>query len=213
MVLRPAGSGLPNLVVRAEVLRSVPRFRPQSPAGDSERTGPPALDLSSVFAPGTMLTLRTSPFELFDRLEQQLSQQLHGSERVPSAEVHETQEAYEVVLELPGVDKEAINVRATDRTLVISAERRCQRQRPLAGGEEPAAAAGEQPEVGAAAAGPTALDGQLLSEFHYGTWSRSFRFPAVIDRDNLQARYRDGLLTVTAPKAQKVTTVRVAVEA
>jgi HSP20 family protein len=146
-----------------------------------------------------MLTLRPSPFDLFDRLEQRLSQQLHGGERVPAAEVLETPEAYEVVLELPGVDKEAINVRATDRTLVISAERRSQRQRPL-----PAAHEG-----GAEAA---AEEGPLLSEFHYGTWSRSFRFPAAIDRDQLQARYRDGLLTVTAPKAQKVSTVRVNVE-
>jgi HSP20 family protein len=146
-----------------------------------------------------MLTLRQSPFDLFDRLEQQLSQQLQGSERLPAAEVHETPEAYEVVLELPGVDKDAINVRATDRTLVISAERRSQRVVP--DGE-----ASESSEAGDQAS-------PLLSEFHYGTWSRSFRFPAVIDRDRLQARYRDGLLTVTAPKTQKVTTVRVNVEA
>jgi HSP20 family protein len=155
-----------------------------------------------------MLTLRSSPFELFDHLEQRLSQQLQGSERVPAAEVQETPEAYEVVLELPGVDKEAINVRATERTLVISAERRSQRQRPLpsaaaAGGE--AAPAADRPEA-------AAEEGPLLSEFHYGTWSRSFRFPVAIDRDRLQARYRDGLLTVTAPKAHKVTTVRVNVE-
>ncbi|TVS01516.1 MAG: Hsp20/alpha crystallin family protein [Cyanobium sp. PLM2.Bin73] len=147
-----------------------------------------------------MLTLRQSPFDLFDRLDQQLSQQLsqqlQGSERLPAAEVHETPEAYEVVLELPGVDKDAINVRATDRTLVISAERRTQRVVP----EAEASASGDQPSP-------------LLSEFHYGTWSRSFRFPAVIDRDQLQARYRDGLLTVKAPKTQKVTTVRVNVEA
>jgi HSP20 family protein len=38
--------------------------------------------------------LRTfSPLEQFDRLEQQLSQQLHSAERVPAAEVHESPEA------------------------------------------------------------------------------------------------------------------------
>jgi HSP20 family protein len=144
----------------------------------------------------TMLTLRTSsPFELFDRIEQQLSQQLQTAERVPAAEVHETAEAYAVVLELPGVDKGAIDVKATDRTLVISAERRSQRSQPA------------EPEAGEAAARP------LVSEFRYGTWSRSFRFAAPIDRDQLQARYRDGLLTVTAPKANTATTVSVQVEA
>jgi len=139
-----------------------------------------------------MLTLRpSSRFDLIDRIEQQLSQQLHSAERVPAAEVHDTAEAYEVVLELPGVDKAAIDVKATDRTLVISAERRNQRELP---------------------AEPARTSGPLLSEFRYGTWSRSFRFPQPIEREQLQARYRDGLLTVTAPKAQKVSTVSVSVE-
>ena len=52
----------------------------------------------------------------------------------------------------------------------------------------------------------------LLSEFRYGTWSRSFRFPQPIEREQLQAVYRDGLLTVTAPKAHKVSSVTVHVE-
>lgn len=138
-----------------------------------------------------MLTVRsTSPFQLFDRLEQQLSQQLQGAERIPAAEVHETSEAYAVVLELPGVDKDAITVQATERTLVMTAERR----NPRAQEAEPA-------------------DGtSLLSEFRYGTWSRSFRFPQAIEHEQLQARYKDGLLTVTAPKAQKVSSVTVQVE-
>ena len=150
-----------------------------------------------------MRTLRSSsPFELFDRLEHQLSQQLHSAERVPAAEVHETPEAYELVLELPGVDKAAIEVKATDRTVVISAERRNLRQQPAS------------PEAGsdAEAAASNLAPAPLLSEFRYGTWSRSFRFPQPIDRDQLQAVYRDGLLTVTAPKAQTVSSVTVKVE-
>jgi HSP20 family protein len=151
-----------------------------------------------------MLTLRTSsPFELFDHLDQQLSQQLQSAERVPAAEVHETPEAYEVVLELPGVDKAAISVKATERGLLISAERCSQRQLP-----KPTAEAGES----AAKAGTEPPRGRLMSEFRYGTWSRSFRFPQVINRDQLQAVYRDGLLTVTAPKASTPTSVTVKVE-
>ncbi len=150
-----------------------------------------------------MRTLRSSsPFELFDRLEHQLSQQLHSAERVPAAEVHETPEAYTLVLELPGVDKAAIEVKATERTLLISAERRSQRQQPAS----PEAGSEADPAASHPAPAP------LLSEFRYGTWSRSFRFPQPIDRDQIQASYRDGLLTVTAPKAQKVSSVTVKVE-
>jgi len=162
-----------------------------------------------------MLTLRSSsPFDLFDRIEQQLSQQLQTAERVPAAEVHETPEAYEVVLELPGVDKAAIEVKATERTLLISAERRSQRQL----GGQPAEAEGTRPDTAAAHSEVPAPNpagkarGPLLSEFRYGTWSRSFRFPVAIEREQLQAVYRDGLLTVTAPKANKVSIVTVRVE-
>ena len=130
-----------------------------------------------------MLTLRQSPFDLFE----QLDQQLHTAERVPAAEVRETEAGFAITLELPGVKRDSIDVKATDRTLVISAER-------LA------------PEEAAEAPDP------LLSEFRYGTWSRSFRFPSGIDREGLEAHYRDGLLLVTAPKAQTMTTVSVKVE-
>ncbi|MEY4431208.1 MAG: hypothetical protein RLZZ533_1144 [Cyanobacteriota bacterium] len=137
-----------------------------------------------------MLTLRQSPFDLFETdLFQKLEQQLHSAERVPAAEVRETEAGYSISLELPGVERDSIDVKATDRSLVISAERRA----PEANAE-------------AEAAGP------LLSEFRYGTWSRSFRFPSGIEREGLNAHYRDGLLTVTAPKAQTMTSVSVKVE-
>jgi HSP20 family protein len=149
-----------------------------------------------------MLSLRTtSPFDLLERLEQQLQ----TAERVPAAEVHQTAEAYEVVLELPGVDKSAIEVKATDRTLVISAERRSSHPLPAPSLGEARAEVPEQDEKPAR--------GALLSEFRYGTWSRSFRFPVGINREGLEAHYRDGLLTVKLPKAQTLTTVKVNVEA
>ncbi|MCT0208729.1 Hsp20/alpha crystallin family protein [Synechococcus sp. CS-1332] len=137
-----------------------------------------------------MRTLHPSPFDLFDRLEQQLQ----TAERVPAAEVHETEAAYIIALELPGVDRSSIDVKATDRSLIITAERRAHQP----AGDPSAAAEGNR-------------RAPLLSEFRYGTWSRSFRFPGGIQRDALEAHYRDGLLTVTAPKVQSLTTVSVKV--
>jgi HSP20 family protein len=127
-----------------------------------------------------MAAIRTTPFDLFEKLEQQLSQ----AERVPAAEVRETETGFSISLELPGVDRASINVKATERTLVVTAER-------------PA---------------PEAVP-PLLGEFRYGTWSRSFRFPRGIQRDALKAQYRDGILLVTATKAEAADTVTVAVEA
>jgi HSP20 family protein len=138
-----------------------------------------------------MLTLRQSAFDrtAFDRIEsdlfKRLEQQLHTAERVPAAEVRETETSYSICLELPGVERDTIDVKATDRNLVISAERRA-------------------PQAESAAT--------LLSEIRYGTWSRSFRFPSGINREAVQAVYRDGLLTVEVPKAQTLTSVNVKVE-
>ena len=136
-----------------------------------------------------MITLRQSPFDLFDRLDQQLSQ----VERVPAAEIHETEDHYSIRLELPGVAHDSIDVKASDRSLSVSAERR-----------NPQAVA--DAETGASA------DNTLLSEFRYGNWSRSFRFAHSLDRDALRATYRDGILTIEAPKTDNRTTVSVKVD-
>ena len=135
-----------------------------------------------------MITLRQSPFDLFERLDQQLSQ----VERVPAAEIHETEDHYTVRLELPGVAHDSIDVKASDRSLSVSAER--PNSQADADGEDEAS-----------------VDNTLLSEFRYGNWSRSFRFAHSLDRDALRATYRDGILTIEAPKTDNRTTVSVKV--
>ena len=130
-----------------------------------------------------MITLRQSPFDLFERLEQQLAQ----AERVPAAEIRDHADAYVIRVELPGVERNTIDVQATDRSVSVSAERQCP-------GED------------------KADDTALLSEFRYGTWSRSFRFPQGIDREQLRASYRDGVREIRAGKAQTRTSVTVALE-
>ena len=129
-----------------------------------------------------MLTLRQSPFDLFERLEQQIA----TAERVPNAEICETETGYSVRLELPGVDRDSIDIKATDRNLVITAER------PSANTDD--------------------NNAPLLSEFRSGTWSRSFRFPHSLNRDQLKASYRDGILEIRAGKAVEHTSVSVKIE-
>ena len=136
-----------------------------------------------------MITLRQSPFDLFERLDQQLSQ----VERVPAAEIQETEDHYSIRLELPGMAHDSIDVKASDRSLSVSAERL-----------NPQANAADEVEASA--------ENTLLSEFRYGNWSRNFRFAHSLDRDALRASYRDGILTIEAPKTDNRTTVSVKVE-
>ena len=129
-----------------------------------------------------MLTLRQSPFDLFERLEQQIA----TAERVPNAEILDSETGYTVRLELPGVDRDSIDIKATDRNLVITAER-------------PATNTDDN-------------NAPLLSEFRSGTWSRSFRFPHSLNREELTANFRDGILESTAGKAVNHTSVSVQLE-
>ena len=129
-----------------------------------------------------MLTLRQSPFDLFERLEQQIA----TAERVPNAEILDSETGYTVRLELPGVDRDSIDIKATDRNLVITAER-------------PATNTDDN-------------NAPLLSEFRSGTWSRSFRFPHSLAREQLKASYRDGILEINAGKAVEHTSVSVKID-
>ena len=129
-----------------------------------------------------MLTLHSSAIDLFERLDQQIA----SAERVPNAEILDSESTYTVRLELPGVDRNSIDIKATNRNLVICA------QRPAASSDDNQA--------------------PLISEFRSGTWSRSFRFPHSLDRDQLKATYRDGILEITAGKAVEHTSVSVTLE-
>ena len=129
-----------------------------------------------------MLTLHSSAIDLFERLDQQMA----SAERVPNAEILDSESTYTVRLELPGVDRNSIDIKATNRNLVICA------QRPAASSDD-----NQSP---------------LISEFRSGTWSRSFRFPHSLDRDQIKATYRDGILEITAGKAVEHTSVSVTLE-
>ena len=167
-----------------------------------------------------MLTLRQSPFDLFNQLEQQLA----SAERIPAAEIVEQDDAYTARLELPGVDKSSIEIKATDRTLVVTAERTNPANSHPANSHPDDNTSTDststdshvttvaEPNSAKEVNAQQQLNQPLLSEFRYGTWSRSFRFPQALDRDQLKAVYRDGILEITAGKIPTQTTVSVEVE-
>lgn len=126
-----------------------------------------------------MLALSQSPFSLFEHLDRQL----HQAEGTPVAEIRENDDRYQLAVELPGISKDAIEVKATEHGMTISADR-------------PNVDRGED---------------RVLSEFHYGSWRRNFYFGKRIDPNQLQAELQDGILHVTAPKVDSVRAVSVKV--
>ena len=123
-----------------------------------------------------------SAFSMLDKLEQQFS----TLSRIPAADVFDAKDHYLIRLELPGADKETIDVKATERSLTITAERK-----DIADVKKTS---------------------PLISELREESWRRTFNFINTLNRDELHAVYKDGLLEIKAGKAQTHTSVKVKIE-
>ena len=101
-------------------------------------------------------------------------------------DVTESDRAYTVRAEVPGVNKEDIHVSVDGSVVTLSAEIK-------------------QEDV------QTKDDKTLRSERYFGAVSRSFQLPQDIDQSESRAKYENGVLTLTLPKklaanlAQKLT--------
>lgn len=103
---------------------------------------------------------------------------LRGPEGAPveiKLDVSETDKAYEVKAEIPGVKKEDIHVRVEGGYVSISAERRQEREQKE----------GER---------------VLLRELVQGSASRSFSLAHEIDEREVVAKLEDGVLRLSLPK-------------
>ncbi|CAJ5457267.1 stress response protein [Burkholderia pseudomallei] len=90
-------------------------------------------------------------------------------------DVTENDQAYAVKAELPGVDKNDINVQIDGNTVSISAK--VERNKELKEGER-----------------------VIRRERYSGEFSRTFSLANELDRDAASAQYQDGVLSLTLPK-------------
>jgi HSP20 family protein len=115
-------------------------------------------------------------------LDEAFTNSVNGNEAarlwVPAIDLFEKKDAYVVRAELPGVERSNIEITFEKSVLTIS-------------GQKPALTEGRDEEIRVFAA-----------ERVSGSFSRSLRMPEHIDGDRIEAEYRDGLLTVTIPKAE-----------
>ncbi len=109
---------------------------------------------------------------------------------VPAVDMAETDNAYEITAELPGLDEKNIEVKLANGGLTIKGEKREEK---------------EEKEKG-----------YYLHERRFGSFERYFRVPEGVDTDKIDATFKKGVLTVTLPKtpeakkAQKKITVKAA---
>jgi len=94
----------------------------------------------------------------------------------PSLDVSETDKAYEIAVELPGVAEKDIDVSVFDGVLAIKGEKRSESE------------AKEK--------------NYHRVERSYGSFERRLTLPAEADAEKIDAGFANGVLTVTIPKAE-----------
>lgn len=105
----------------------------------------------------------------------------------PSLDVREDEDAFTLYVELPGVSSDDVDITVEDNVLTISGQR--------AGYDD-------------------VEEGQFRRvERYFGRFHRSVRLPDRVMAADVTARYVDGIITITVPKAEDAKPRRVAIEA
>ncbi|WP_413164461.1 Hsp20/alpha crystallin family protein [Capilliphycus salinus ALCB114379] len=135
-----------------------------------------------------MALMRWEPLREIDTLQREMNrlfesftndtsiEQTRGS-FVPSAEMHETPDAIHLKLEVPGMEAKDIDIQASAEAVSISGERKSEMK--------------------------TEEKGTTRTEFRYGKFRRVIPLPVRIQNTNVTADYKDGILTLTLPKAEE----------
>ena len=103
---------------------------------------------------------------------------------LPATDIFETEDALTVVLEMPGVSKENVDINIENGLLTVEGRiefRKYEDLRPV------------------------------YSEYNVGPYRRSFRIPNQIDQAKIAAEMQDGVITLTLPKAEKAKPRRISV--
>jgi HSP20 family protein len=95
---------------------------------------------------------------------------------VPVTDIFETDAALMLALEMPGVDRENINVKLESGVLTIAGEINFAKYEGLY---------------------------PVYTEYNVGNYARSFQLSSDIDQDRISADLKDGVVMLTLPKAEK----------
>lgn len=106
------------------------------------------------------------------------------SVRVPFTDVYETADKLILEMELPGVQKDAVSISFDNGLLTVTGERKV----------------------------PETKDRTYYrSERWYGRFERSFRLPASVNPDQIEARLEQGILCISIPKREEAKTRQIPV--
>jgi HSP20 family protein len=114
----------------------------------------------------------------------------NGQYFVPAMDAWETEEAFVVQFDLPGVNPSQVDVSFDRNTLTIKGTR---------GSTLPAPEHGEKRV--------------FVAERALGQFGRTLRFPQWVESGRIEAKFTDGVLTVTVPKSDAAKPRRISITA
>ena len=116
-------------------------------------------------------------FGRFPPRDESGQEMLRAADWSPSADITETDAAYLIKAEIPGVQKEDVKVTVQDGMLMMQGERKMEKEEK----------------------------GKKFHriERSYGSFVRSFRIPDDADENSVKAEFKDGMLNVTLTKSAK----------
>lgn len=100
-----------------------------------------------------------------------------GASHVPAVDVHETPEAYEVHVSMPGIKPEEVQVTVHGNTLTISGETKSEEKK--------------------------AEGSWIVRERRQGKFSRSMTLGCALDADKAAAKTENGVVKLHLPKAER----------
>ncbi len=107
-----------------------------------------------------------------------------GRTFIPYADIYETDDALAVVMEMPGVEKEDLDVGLENDVLRVNGRIDFSKYKDM----EP-----------------------VYAEYNVGHYARSFALSNTIDQEKISANLEDGVLTLTLPKAKHAQPRRIAI--
>lgn len=96
----------------------------------------------------------------------------------PAVDVYETSQNFVVKADLPGIDKDKIDVTVQGDTLILRGEKTEEKEQ-------------KEKEY-------------IRTERVYGSFSRAILLPSGVDANNIKAGYKNGVLELTIPKKEEV---------
>ena len=132
----------------------------------------------SIFEENFIDDLFGFPMKEFDDMERNMERKLHGrkASRMMKTDIREKDDNYEVVIDLPGFKKEEITVELDNGYVTINAAKGLDKDE-------------------------NSKKGKLIRQERYaGSLKRSFYIGDNVEKDDIEASYKHGVLTLTFPK-------------